>query len=249
MPTTPDLLLPYPAATDPADVPVDMQELAERIDTVAGAASGLATLDATTKVPIAQLPAGTANGLATLDATGKVPAAQLPAVGGAGAMIAIGEIDLTATGDFTNIPQVYDHLRLVIRARSTQAVVTLNNLLRFNDDVSASYYWSVLIGQNNAASSTQPAAQTAALIGAIPGAGAAAGNLGSADILISDYARTGFGKVLLGTAFTLSDPRIELFGASCWLGGAAITKVSVLPTGGGAYAAGSRAWLYGISGA
>jgi hypothetical protein len=32
MPTTPILKLPYPAAGDPADVPTDMRELAERIE-------------------------------------------------------------------------------------------------------------------------------------------------------------------------------------------------------------------------
>lgn len=58
MPTTPKFTLPYPAASDPADVPSDMNKLATRIDTIGGAASGLATLDGTTKVPLAQLPVG-----------------------------------------------------------------------------------------------------------------------------------------------------------------------------------------------
>jgi hypothetical protein len=34
MPTTPIYAIPYPAATDPADVPLDMQELAERVEAV-----------------------------------------------------------------------------------------------------------------------------------------------------------------------------------------------------------------------
>ena len=34
MPTTATYLLPYPAAGDPADVPTDMQELADRLETV-----------------------------------------------------------------------------------------------------------------------------------------------------------------------------------------------------------------------
>src|SRR5262245_8072642 len=42
------------------------------------AASGVASLDTGTKVPITQLPAGTASGVASLDATGKVPVAQVP---------------------------------------------------------------------------------------------------------------------------------------------------------------------------
>ena len=57
MPTTPTYVLPYPAAGDPADVPVDMQELADRIETVRGATNGLASLDSGGKVPAAQLPA------------------------------------------------------------------------------------------------------------------------------------------------------------------------------------------------
>ena len=58
MPTTPTLLLPYPAPTDPADVPTDMGELANQIEAVRGAANGLAALGSDGKVPAAQLPAG-----------------------------------------------------------------------------------------------------------------------------------------------------------------------------------------------
>jgi hypothetical protein len=99
MPTTTKLALPYPAAADPADVPLDMNKLATRIDTVTGAASGLAQLDTGTKVPVAQLPAGTANGVASLDATGKVPAAQLPAAAGGvqGAELAYAQITALVT--------------------------------------------------------------------------------------------------------------------------------------------------------
>lgn len=47
-----------------------------------GAANGVATLGATSKITASQLSTGVANGLATLDAGGKVPAAQLPPVSG-----------------------------------------------------------------------------------------------------------------------------------------------------------------------
>jgi len=59
MGATPVLLLPYPEPSDPADVPTDMNELATRIETVRGAANGLASLGADGKVPAAQLPAPT----------------------------------------------------------------------------------------------------------------------------------------------------------------------------------------------
>jgi microcystin-dependent protein len=89
MPTTPVLLLPYPNESDPADVPADVQKLATQIEAVRGAANGLASLDASSKIPAAQIPSGAyvptsaigqPNGVAGLDANGKVPASQLPTV-------------------------------------------------------------------------------------------------------------------------------------------------------------------------
>jgi hypothetical protein len=56
MPQTPILALPYPAATDPADVPTDMGELANRVEAVRGAINGLASLAADGRVPTTQLP-------------------------------------------------------------------------------------------------------------------------------------------------------------------------------------------------
>jgi hypothetical protein len=47
MPTTPRSLLPYPAAADPADVPLDMQELALALDEIA-----YAQITASVTVPV-----------------------------------------------------------------------------------------------------------------------------------------------------------------------------------------------------
>lgn len=68
------LLLPYPEPSDPADVPTDMNELATRIETVRGAANGLASLGADGKVPAAQLPAGTGPTITTSALSGGPPA-------------------------------------------------------------------------------------------------------------------------------------------------------------------------------
>ncbi|MGE0658264.1 MAG: hypothetical protein AB7F36_01685 [Reyranellaceae bacterium] len=76
-------------AADPADVGGDdwnashvvvLNGLGTAAELDAGAADGVADLDAGGKVPVAQLPAGTANGVATLDAGGKIPVAQIPAI-------------------------------------------------------------------------------------------------------------------------------------------------------------------------
>jgi hypothetical protein len=45
MPTTPIYALPYPAASDPADVPLDMQELAERVEAVFPTVPGLRLIE------------------------------------------------------------------------------------------------------------------------------------------------------------------------------------------------------------
>jgi hypothetical protein len=76
MPTTPKLAIPYPVPTDPADVPTDMQELASRVDAVAGSASGLATLGADGKIPAAQLPAASGIPATIVDAKGDLIAAS-----------------------------------------------------------------------------------------------------------------------------------------------------------------------------
>jgi microcystin-dependent protein len=62
MGTTTKLGLPYPEGDEPDDVPLDVKELAERLDAIAGAASGLATLDAAGKVPAAQAPSSVPTG-------------------------------------------------------------------------------------------------------------------------------------------------------------------------------------------
>lgn len=66
MPTTPTYALRYPAATDPADVPTDMGELATDVEAALNGKQATAAK-------------GTANGYASLDSGGKVPVAQLPA--------------------------------------------------------------------------------------------------------------------------------------------------------------------------
>jgi hypothetical protein len=81
-----------------------------------GIANGVASLDATTKVPVSQLPAGTANGVASLDSSGKVPVSQLPSTGVNGGVSGPSTItvtpglinkttcaDITPTGAFTGL--------------------------------------------------------------------------------------------------------------------------------------------------
>ena len=207
MPATPTYALPYPAAGDPADVPVDMQELADRIEAV------------------------------------------LPTVTG---LVCIGEIDLASATAFSAIPQTYDSLRLIVRARTGTATKVENCGVRFNDDATAAYYWSLMRMSNNAFTAASVASQTTGLIGYATGSTALPGHFGSSDIVIPDYSRTGVAKVLLGNAHAfastaLADMNVDTV-AVTWGNNSAITKITVMPTAGGTFAANSRAWLYGLRG-
>ena len=59
MPATSIYALPYPAASDPADIPLDMQELADRIETVLGVAPAATFPGSPTNGQIAYLQAAT----------------------------------------------------------------------------------------------------------------------------------------------------------------------------------------------
>ena len=67
MPTTPIYALPYPAAADPADVPLDMRELAEQIEAVFPGKE-LAYAQITTAVTVSATTEATANVVITAPA-------------------------------------------------------------------------------------------------------------------------------------------------------------------------------------
>lgn len=128
-------LLPYPEVDEPDDVPADVKQLCDRLELV------LPGFQATSAK-------GAVNGYAGLDATGKVPTAQLPAIGGptvlrkttekdvvntvaltdllnaevtipAAAMTSGGRLRLVAAGDYLNNSGVTKGLRLRVRLGGT----------------------------------------------------------------------------------------------------------------------------------
>jgi hypothetical protein len=119
--TTPTLALPYPAPTDPADVPHDIQALANRIEAIYGQP----------------------NGLAGLDSSGKIPGAQLPTLASTWTLISdSGHIAAAAANfDLTAIPQTYAHLRVILLHRLT-GTGTAYSYVGFNGDTNAANYAS-----------------------------------------------------------------------------------------------------------
>lgn len=176
------------------------------------------------------------------------------AVDAKGGIVPLGEIDLMAVTAFSNIPQIYDHLRVLIRGRSAWAGQPNDNLrMRVNDVATASYYGSTMYGANNATGALAGPGALSAFIGSIPAGSGAAAHLGASELTIMDYRSTG-SLYVLGHSYSIgagavANMRTDMFGSSMAIGPA--TKLSFFPENGAFAASGGlnpRAWLYGIVG-
>jgi hypothetical protein len=165
----------------------------------------------------------------------------------------IAKKSLATDNFFSAIPQNYDSLRLVVRARSVLGVVYDTLGIRFNSDSGSTYFTSLIqtdVGQEWP-KNYNDGPLTYGIGGSIPGASAAGAYFSSTEILIPDYKTTsGMNHGLHGTAYCLgtagADQRVGIFGGS-WASGAAITSIHLFCTpSGSAFAPNSRAWLYGI---
>ena len=105
-----------------------------------GAANGVAGLDGSSKVPIAQLPSAVANGVASLDALGKVPSAQLnvgiangiATLDGSGIVPtaqlptgAVSPITIAKSADYTTVAGDQGKVIFVTTGSSTDVAITL----------------------------------------------------------------------------------------------------------------------------
>jgi len=168
--------------------------------------------------------------------------------------VSIGEIDLASVTSFTAIPTVFDHLRLVIVARSSMSATVTELYIRANDVSSASYFGTT-VQWSNVETILSKSAQTQAHLGPIPGATGAGGHYASVvcDLPNSGDQGGGAARYIVGTSFMLSvgnvgDITTSTIGYSMGVA-VPITKLTLLPAGVVPFVAGSRAWLYGYGGA
>jgi hypothetical protein len=167
----------------------------------------------------------------------------------------IGEKDPSPSIDvFTAIPQAFDHLRLVVLARSVTAAKFDELCLRLNGSVAAQYYRSNIVVNAGAVTGQQFLGETFGRIGWLPAATATAGFWSVTDLLIPFYSGTNY-KTWTGTNYAhtpAASNNTDLFTATIGGGlvvGTAVTAIQLFggPTG-SLLASGSRAWLYGLSG-
>lgn len=152
---------------------------------------------------------------------------------------------------FSSIPPNFKHLAEFVHLRSSVAAEGDNLLLQFNGDVGANYDYQELFG--NAATAAAAAARGATSI--IPGSieGSVASNQFSEGIFfIFNYTNNGTEKTCLNFIHAFGDQSaaadlIVFVTAGHWAGTNPITSVTLTPSTGPTFAAGSVVQLYGIS--
>lgn len=174
---------------------------------------------------------------------------------GIGALTQISQQVLAAQANsvtFSSIPQIYDTLILVIKARVTDAVANIGGTMEFNSDAGANYsreYFGVGNGSANNGQNVGVVPGTAAAFlatGASAGANDAAVNI----ITIPRYAETTFNKAGI-TNVTCYGSGINNQGYQIswtWNNTAAITSITLIDGNGGNFLVGSSFTLYGMGG-
>jgi hypothetical protein len=170
-----------------------------------------------------------------------------------GVMRKIAEVTLASAAaqiDFTNIPQVYRHLLVMLYSRNDTAGANLFVRLSSDGttfDSGANYDWELVSANSTTVTGFGALAQTSGLVGAH---GAAAGVMSLSSIQFGEYANSSYQKAIVAQHNRKDgvDAAINLFSgadAVWWRNTAAIRGIRLFP-GSGNFAAGSRATLYGL---
>ena len=147
---------------------------------------------------------------------------------------------------FTSISQAYRHLLLVMRMAGTTASVAAV-VASFNDDFSSSYdvQWSEAAGTSFGASRNLGVAGVE--VGVV---GPAANGMSVSECLIPNYSSSTFGKLTTSRcSFVAATAQLKAWqAAGLWwkTPTAAITKISLYPSGTANFAAGTDLSLYGL---
>jgi len=153
---------------------------------------------------------------------------------------------------FSSIPQVYSSLQLLINARGSAAVASVEVRAVFNSDAGANYDYSRASWTKAASATLHAEGQTSALLGLIPGASATAGLSGSISTYFpayripADLHRLCLSEGYLQTGITtgLLIPSLSMIH---WRSTTPIDSIT-LSLSSGNFVAGSIFYLYGLQG-
>jgi hypothetical protein len=149
---------------------------------------------------------------------------------------------------FSNIPQTYQDLMLVINARSTNASSTTQTITYFNGDAGASNYSRTVLNGNGSAPGAFRESNFAQMYGmdGLPAANATANIFSSTVAHILNYKSTStFKSMITRHAADLNGSGLTSIQVGLWRSTAAISQINISLVS-GSVAAGSTATLYGI---
>jgi len=154
-----------------------------------------------------------------------------------------------ATIDFTNIPQSFWKLHLVLYGRCTEAVLAATWRLRFNGDTAGNYYYGAMVSGGGAFAFGQAQAATSILMGSFPGSTATSTYYGSYEVVIPGCNQTKLKHLMVrGGEFSSAANTVSFNErrGGMWNSTAAITSISLFPNT-GSFVAGTRVALFGVS--
>jgi hypothetical protein len=160
------------------------------------------------------------------------------------------DIDLSSVTSFTSIASTFRSLKVIWVARTANAGTTGVMQMRFNSDSGNNYDHYQFYGANSATTSTATTAQNVGVVGNLPMASATANRFGQGEILIPGYKDTdkhkGFTSTFSCMATSAAANMQSGTASGVWLSTSAITRIDLIPSGGGVGTSGSRAQLYGL---
>ncbi len=153
----------------------------------------------------------------------------------------------TSDINFTNIPQTYQDLFVVVNGRGDYAGTEVLIQSYVNGDFATVYSRTTLTGDGTSPGSERFTAQSGLQFGWIPAANATAGVFGSITAHILNYSNSSTFKTCIGrTAGDRNGTGRVSLTAALYRGTAAITSLGVATYGVGNFVSGTTITLYGI---
>lgn len=145
-----------------------------------------------------------------IDQSGKIYVCTSAGSPGTWTQVAGGAMTLLSTTtaasiDVSGISQAYNDLVIQCILRDTTASTTTNLTMLINNDSAAHYGHQYVLGNTAAVSAVEGNSQSAARLGTVPAANAAAGLYGFIDILIPGYTSTTWQKAIISTYVYATD--------------------------------------------
>ncbi len=181
----------------------------------------------------------------------KLPNAAL--ADGVGAITRIAEVVVGAGGaasiDFTSIPQIYRHLRLILAGRGTRAAASVTIKMRYNGDSGTNYDMQEIYAAASVVAATESIGASWIAMAGLAAASSPAGIADMAVVDVPNYKDTTFQKV----CESKSTQKVGTASGNCyvqdyvgwWRNTAAINQITLLPAS-DLFAEGTRATLYGL---